>query len=368
MKLKVKSLIIVTIISLSIFNSTSSFSDVGTKTYMAQMSIPHLPSAPNGGTDDYRCFLVDPKVQDNALITSVEFKPQQRQLVHHAILFRVGKEDLAAAIKIDSNGKGWPCFGGTGVGAGFSSFLTTPWLSSWAPGREKDVMPNGYATPINKNDRIVIQIHYNLLAATNGKIFADQSSVRIDTVPAKGSKLKTLYAELVAAPVELACPTGVTGELCNRGRSLADLATRTTPASAFEAAGLNLLCGRSAFHPIPSTTSVCDKTIAQSVTVLKVAPHMHMLGTSLKLILNPGTPRESVIFNRPKYNFDDQSATVLKKPITLKAGDIVRVVCTYNPKLRSLIPALKKLAPRYVTWGEGSADEMCLGVMGVARN
>ena len=58
---------------------------------------------------------------------------------------------------------------------------------------------------------------------------------------------------------------------------------------------------------------------------------------------------------------------MLKTPIALKPGDIVRVVCTYNPKLRQMLPELKKLPPRYVTWGEGTSDEMCLGVMGVAR-
>lgn len=360
-------IIFVTLLSLPVINATNSWSGNQIRTYTATMPKAHLPSAPNGGTDDYRCFLIDPHVQEDSLITSVQFLPQQRKLMHHAIFFQVGKQDLASAITLDNRGKGWPCFGGTGVGSGFSSFLTTPWLSSWAPGRDRDVMPKGYATPIAKGDRIVIQIHYNLLAAVDGKVKPDQSSVRIIALPAKGSTLRTLYAELVAAPVELACPAGITGQLCNRGKSLADLAIRTSTASAFEAAGLNLLCGQSVFSPTPSTTSVCDKKITANVTVLKAAPHMHMLGTSLKLILNPGTSREKIILDRPKYNFDDQSATVLKTPIKLKVGDTVRVVCTYNPKLRSMIPELKKLVPRYVTWGEGSSDEMCLGVMGVSR-
>ncbi|MBC7464308.1 MAG: monooxygenase [Actinobacteria bacterium] len=360
-------LIFVTMTFLPVMNATNSFSADPVRTYTATMTKPHLPTAPNGGTDDYRCFLIDPQVQTDSLITTVEFLPQQRKLMHHAILFQVGKQDLASAITLDNQGDGWPCFGGTGVGSGFSSFLTTPWLSSWAPGRDRDVMPKGYATPIAKGDRIVIQIHYNLLAAVDGKIKSDQSSVRITALPAKGSTLRTLYAELVAAPVELACPVGVTGTLCNRGKSLADLAIRTSSASAFESAGLNLLCGQSVFNPTPSTTSVCDKKITANLTVLKAAPHMHLLGTSLKLILNPGTPREKIILDRAKYNFDDQSATVLKTPIKLKVGDTVRVICTFDPKLRSKIPELKKLAPRYVTWGEGSSDEMCLGVMGVSR-
>lgn len=354
------------ITSVSPANSVSSTS--GKTVYTATMTKPHLPTAPADGTDDYRCFLMDPKVTQDSLITSVKFIPQQRILFHHAILFQVSAKDLPEAITLDNNGEGWPCFGGIGSGASFSSFLTSPWLSSWAPGRDVDVMPTGFGTPFHKGDRIVMQVHYNLLLRQLGMTVTDQSKVEITAVPAKGSKLRTLYGDMVAAPVELACPTGVAGELCDRGKSLTDLARRTSQASAFESAGINLMCGQSAFKPTPSTTSTCDKRIMQNELVVKATPHMHLLGTSLKLILNPGTPGEKIILNRPKYNFDDQSPTVLKSPIALKAGDTVRVVCTFDPNLRTILPALKKLAPRYVTWGEGSSDEMCLGVMGVARN
>lgn len=336
--------------------------------YTATMPKAHIPSAPNGGTDDYRCFLIDPSVKQDSLITSVKFLPQRKVLWHHAILFQVGSKDLAEAIKLDNNGTGWPCFGGTGMGSSFASFLTSPWLSSWAPGRDTDVMPTGYATPFKKGDRLIMQVHYNLLLATMGMKIADQSKVEITTVPAKNSTLKTLYGDMVAAPVELACPAGVTGDLCDRGKSLTDLGIRTSAGSAFEAAGLNLLCGQSAFKPTPSTTSTCDKKITQNEIVIKATPHMHLLGRSLKLVLNPGTPGEKTILDRPNYNFDDQSPTLLKQPIALKAGDTVRVTCTFDPKLRSVLPALSKLPPRYVTWGEGSSDEMCLGVMGVFKS
>ena len=342
-------------------------SSASTTVYSAQLVKPYLPTASNGGTDDYHCFLIDPKVTQDSLITQVQFQPQQRAMLHHAIMFLVGKKDLAAAQAADKNGTGWSCFGGTGIGSSFSSFLTSPWLSSWAPGRDKDIMPIGYGTPIAKGDRIVLQLHYNLLATTSGKIPTDQSKVLISAVPAKGSKLKTLYTELVAAPVELACPKGVTGYLCDRGKSLIDLAQRTTQSSAMESAGLNLICGHNPINPTPSTTSTCDKKITQNELVVKATPHMHLLGRSLRMTLNPGTAGEKVLLYRPNYNFDDQSPTILQTPIQLKVGDTVRIECTFDPSLRSLLPQLKNLPPRYVTWGEGSSDEMCLGALGVAK-
>ena len=336
--------------------------------FTATMTTPYQPAPVNGGTDDYRCFVIDPHITKNSMITSVTFKPQQKLIVHHMILFQITQKDRSDALALDKNGAGWSCFGGTGVGSSFSSFLTTPWLSSWAPGRNTDVMPAGYGTTISKNDLLVVQVHYNLLAIDFGSTPKDRSSVVLNTVPAAGSKLKPLFADLFPAPVELACPQGVTGDLCDRGKSLIDLARRTSSASAVEAAGLNLICGQSAFNPTPNNTSTCDRTITQNETVIKSTPHMHLLGTSMKMILNPGKPGEKILLDRPHYNFDDQSPTVLNKPIALKVGDVVRVQCTFDPALRSVLPQLKKAAPRYVTWGEGSSDEMCLGVLGVARN
>ena len=87
------------------------------KKYSATMAKAHLPVAPNKGTDDYRCFLLDPKVKEDSIIRSIEFIPQRKNYVHHAIIFRVTDADIAEAITADKSGIGWPCFGGTSLGA-----------------------------------------------------------------------------------------------------------------------------------------------------------------------------------------------------------------------------------------------------------
>ena len=338
------------------------------KRYSVTMTMAHLPVAPNNGTDDYRCFLLDPKVTEDSIIRTIEFIPQRKNYVHHAIIFRVTDADLSEAITKDKNGIGWPCFGGTSLGATFSSFVSSPWLSSWAPGRGKDVSPAGYGTPFKKGERFVLQVHYNLLAATDGKITTDQSKIVMETIPAKGSTVKQLQVELFPAPVELACPADVAGSLCDRKASLIDLAARTSTTSAFEATGISALCGQNPFKPTSSLKSTCDKIMTKSFNAIAAAPHMHLLGRSLKLTLRPGTSTEKIILDVTNYNFDDQSATVLKTPIAVKAGDTIRVECTFDPTLRQKITQLKNLAPRYVTWGEGSSDEMCLGVIAGANS
>ena len=65
----------------------------------------------------------------------------------------------------------------------------------------------------------------------------------------------------------------------------------------------------------------------------------------------------------PSYNFDNQFGYTLANPVTMTQGDYVKVTCTYSPALRKLNPQTKKLPPRYITWGDGSSDEMCLGTL-----
>ncbi len=145
--------------------------------YSMRMKKAHLPSAPNGGTDDYRCFLLDPKIKEDSILRSIEFIPQKKDYVHHAIMFRVSEANIPEAIEKDKSGIGWPCFGGSGLGGMFSSFVTSPWISAWAPGRGKDLSPEGYGIPFKKGERLVLQIHYNLLAANGGTVETDRSRI-----------------------------------------------------------------------------------------------------------------------------------------------------------------------------------------------
>ena len=367
MRVKHSLLAAVLLISLAPQSAGDALAKSKTKKYTVTMKKAHLPTAPNKGTDDYRCFLLDPKVTEDSIIRTIQFIPQRKNLVHHAIIFRVSDANLPQAISQDKNGKGWPCFGGSGLGGMLSSFVSTPWLSSWAPGRGIDVSPAGYGTPFKKGEQFVLQVHYNLLAANGGKIQTDQSKIVMEKIAAKGAKVKQLHVELFPAPVELACPASVTGPLCDRKQALIDLASRTSKMSAFESAGINILCGQDPFKPAPSLTSRCDKVITSNFTIIGAAAHMHLLGRKLSLTLNPGTASAKTILDEKNYNFDDQSGTVLKTPVKVKAGDTIRVTCTFDPTLRQKLPELQKLSPRYVTWGEGSSDEMCLGVISATK-
>jgi hypothetical protein len=61
------------------------------------MPQPYTPVAPNGGTDEYRCFLMDPRLSSTAYLTGSQFQPQNADIVHHAIFFRIASAGVKQA-------------------------------------------------------------------------------------------------------------------------------------------------------------------------------------------------------------------------------------------------------------------------------
>jgi predicted small lipoprotein YifL len=330
-----------------------------------QMPAAYHPSAPTGGTDDYRCFVIDPGLTQDTFLTGTQFFPQNPALVHHAIMFYLPPDQVQAAQALDDStpGQGWTCFGGAGVGgAGDQGLDAVPWVGAWAPGGKEGVSPAGTGRKLEAGSRIILQVHYNLLNATQAPSTTDRSGVRLRLAPA-GARLKQLETMLLLAPVELPCPSGQTGPLCDRQKAELDLVQRFGAESAATVEGLQLLCGDGSGRPKPGPTQSCTRPVQQREVIHGIAGHMHLLGRSIRVDLNPGTPSARTLLNVPVYNFDNQNPHWLAKPVVVKPGDRMRVTCTHDAGLRQMLPALRSLPPRYVLWGEGTSDEMCLAVV-----
>jgi len=335
------------------------------------LALPHgtyRPSAPHGGTDDYQCFLLDPHLASSAYITGIAFQPGNRAIVHHAILYRATAAQVPAARAKDaaSGGNGWTCFGDPGLPAGPQDPIATldqaPWLAAWAPGTGEQLFPPGTGMPVEAGSMIVLQVHYNL-RFDPGSTATDHSTVSLRLAPGSAA-LRPLHTTLLVAPVELPCAPGQTGPLCDRGLSILDLMSRFGPQAGATVAGLQLLCGGTSLTaPQAGPTQSCDRVVQDRATIVAVAGHMHLLGRSIRIELNPGTPTARVLLWRPVWNFDDQRAQLLSPPVTVVPGDVLRLTCTHDATLRDRLPELRGLPERYVTWGEGTTDEMCLGIL-----
>ncbi|SEG98221.1 Copper type II ascorbate-dependent monooxygenase, C-terminal domain [Nonomuraea solani] len=313
------------------------------------MDEPYRPTGPNGGTDDYRCFLIDPRLASRVSLTGAQFQPQNTEVVHHAIFFRLGPEQAANARKLDDKtpGQGWTCFGDEGVGE-------SSWVTHWAPGTNETLLDARYGYDLPPGSRLVMQVHYNLLGV-KGEPGTDKSSIRLRVTD---RVLRPLETALFAAPVELPCTPQESGPLCDRAAAIKDVGRRFGAEIQQDVGETEQFCGRKK----PGPTQYCDQRMEGPAVIHGLAGHMHLLGRSIKVELNPGKPGARTLLDVPEYNFDDQALRVLPAPVDVKKGDVVRVTCTHDAKLRSMLPQLRELPPRYVVWGAGTSDEMCLGI------
>ncbi len=323
-----------------------------------QMPATYTPSAPTGvGTDDYRCFLLDPHVTTNSFVTGFNVRPGNPNVVHHVILFRVPPSMVAQAEQKDAQtpGQGWTCFGTSGLNND-GSIDDAPWLGAWAPGGSEQLYGAGLGEPFPAGSRIVMQVHYNLL---NG-IQPDRSSAELRLT--QNPHTQTLFTQLLPAPVELPCRPGHTGPLCDRAASLADVKARFGDGPGSTADLLHLLCGGAPAGPVQS----CTRPVTSPETIRGIAGHMHLLGKSITVVVNRGTPRARTVLDIPVWDFDNQGSRPTP-PIHLKKGDTVTVTCTHSQALRDLLPAFKGQPDKYVVWGDGTTDEMCLAILLVTR-
>ena len=103
------------------------------------------------------------------------------------------------------------------------------------------------------------------------------------------------------------------------------------------------------------------------MTIYSIAGHMHLLGKSIRVELNPGKANARVLLDIPQWDFHWQGTYALEERMKAKAGDVLRVTCHFDPARRHHGGHGIPKTPRYVLWGWGTADEMCLAIAQVVR-
>ncbi len=311
--------------------------------------------------DDYRCFALDPKVTSTRWMGAYEFVPDQTEIVHHAIGTKItaaGRDSLAARDAADP-GPGWSCIDVTGGGAGGG--MSNQFLA-WAPGQDVTRFPEGTGLKLEPGDLIVLQVHYHFAHSAP----ADLSRLEVELLP-EGVDPLEVTNWIMLAPAELPCRAGLEdGPLCDRDAAIADIATRFGAGPAFIPNGLVGRCGADiaalAADTDGRTEASCVNTVRRDQTALFVFGHMHELGETFRMTLNPGTPSEKVLLDIPVWDFGWQIGYEFVDPLELNEGDKILIECSWDRA------HLKVPEARYITWSEGTVDEMCFsGLMVVPR-
>ena len=174
-------------------------------------------------------------------------------------------------------GEGWTCFGGSGLAT--TTLDDAPWIGAWAPGGKESVRTPGYGVKLRAGSRIIMQVHYNLLAGTS----PDNSAAQLRLAP--GSRdMEELHTMLLPGPVELPCREKYSdGPLCDRDAAIFDVMDRFGPE------GSDRQC---ALPPVwRQARPATPVAIHQGMTRSAAGGHMHLLGRAIRIEVNPGTPR-----------------------------------------------------------------------------
>ena len=245
-------------------------------------------------------------------------------MAHHGIAYLVDAPAVSAMkAKDGADGKpGWSCYGGTGLRSEISI------IASWTPGTLGIRFPAGTGFLIEPNQAVVLQLHYNLWT-TNAP---DRSRVAFE-LESGDADLTQLYTLPLTAPVEIPCPAGVAGPQCERENAIKRLAEVYGAGSARFADRQLRICRQTLADYAGNTGAeargVCDTTwrYSDGLTVYGALAHMHELGVSFRMTLNPESEAPVVLLDIPRWDFYWQEHYTFAEPLVVERGDVVRIEC-----------------------------------------
>lgn len=293
--------------------------------------------------DQFRCFVLDPKLTSDAYVNGVFVVPGNPAVVHHVLVFT--DPSGASRAKADAS-MGYDCFGGSGI-------ADSDLLAAWAPGGVPLEYPPNVAVPVTAGSLLVMQVHYHPHSVTDA-----------------ASDATTVQLRFNAAPPQYRAITKLIGNFKN---SLAG-GDGLLPGPDDPASGVSFV--------IPAGASGHTESMQFSFTALRlggVAPylygiggHMHLVGVDEKISLAKADGSNECLMQIPHWNFDwqrryDYDAAIEKLPL-ISPGDKLQIRCTYdntmqNPKVVAALQQQGLQAPKDVVLGETTLDEMCLAVM-----
>ena len=300
--------------------------------------------------DDYRCFAFPLDIEAPQFITGYEFSPDVIEMAHHVIVYLFEKEANRAIERRNyADGRpGWSCYGGAGLS------MSGEGIGGWAPGAPPVLFPEGAGFLIKPGQHIVVQMHYNLWTTRQ----PDRSQVIFQLESAENDLAELIELPL-AAPVEIPCPVGEAGPHCEREAAIKRVAelygedARYTPDYLLRECEQRL--DEYAENSGENAKGYCDIPITWPLTVFGVSGHMHELGRSFRLELNPGEDESLLMLDIPRWDFHWQGHYTFVEPLQLSTGDVLRMTCVWDNS--------RSDDPRYVVWGEGTSDEMCFGTV-----
>ncbi len=310
------------------------------------LTMPEEASIAARGADDYFYFRVPTGFNEDKWIQAVEFRPGNRRVVHHALVFvetpalfqkaqdlarKTGKALIDPISIFQGSITETSRLEGTVVrtrpdapvindlcAAGIEnpSRGGTSLLSVYAPGRQADVYPIGMAKRLPAGSNLIFQMHYS---SETGKVEKDRTSVGLTFArhPVE-REVETIFVSNNL----LAIPPGAENHQAN----------------------------------------ACA-TIPRDVQFINYMPHMHTRGKDMRYeIVYPDGRRETLLYV-DRYHYKWQRLYKLKTPLSIPKGSRLIVTAHFDNSVRN------KYNPdptKMVRFGQPTYDEMLSGLLNYA--
>jgi hypothetical protein len=270
-----------------------------------QMPTYTVPSILNN--DLYRVFAIPVSLPGDRFITGLEVVPGNRSVVHHVLVYQ---DDTGQALAQDAAdpAPGYTAFGGIGV---FGAKL----VGAWVPGSAVQLYPPNMGVKLSQNTAIVLQVHYPVSAAGQ----TDQTKVNL--LLSDGS-----LREVVLNPV----------------------LNHVT----------NMTNGPLQVMPNEVVTFHQEVTIPQASTLFSIAPHAHLICTSMMAFGVTFQGDTIPLVDIPKWDFHWQGAYQFQKPLKIPAFTKLHGYATYDNTSSNLHNP--NSPPQVINVGEATTDEMML--------
>ena len=269
------------------------------------VTLPEQVSIPADGRDLYINIVLPLAVPEGKYLRAAEFRPSNRRVVHHAVLF------------CDATGK---CRERDAAEPGLGFTANTPpakllpgTMSIWVPGRNPLSMPEGAAMPWPKNADLIVNLHLH----PTGKPEVEQSSIGFYFTDEKPQ------------------------------RPLMDFALIDK--------NIDIPPGEKTFRTHAS------RVLSNDAEVLSVFPHMHMIGKEIKVTatLPDGTTRPLLWIDDWNFNWQDLYHYV--EPVSLPKGTTITLDAVHDNSADN--PLNPRNPPERVRWGEQTFDEMSIAYL-----
>ncbi|MSR62060.1 MAG: tetratricopeptide repeat protein [Planctomycetes bacterium] len=265
------------------------------------VTMPEAYTVPAEGRDIYRNFVIPQPSKEGRYVRALEFRPDNRRALHHAVLFVDGSRYARGEDQRDPE-PGYPAMGLGVLRPPNGQFV------SWTPGKRAQEYERGIAWRLEDELDIVLQLHLR----PSGKPEPIQVSVGLyfsDTPPTKHPLAIRLWSREIDIP-----------------------------------AGEKAYVVESAY------------TLPVDVSVYGIYPHAHYLGKDLRgwAVLPDG--REQALIHIPAWDFNWQEEYFYRAPLALPAGTVVHMHYTFDNSAEN--PFNPSQPPKRVRHGYQSTDEM----------